>query len=189
MKAVYLLLAEGFEISEAMVTLDYLRRAGIEAYSVSVTGKRMVTSSHKITVEADKLIEEVKAENALAVVLPGGLPGSENLRDHKDVIPFILKAEQEGSIIAAICAAPIVLEKAGLLKGRRGTVYPGFQKDFSLKEYVNGVCADGKVLTGQGPAFAPEFALELVRMLRPEKVEEVRRGLLSDLMEEYIQQR
>jgi 4-methyl-5(b-hydroxyethyl)-thiazole monophosphate biosynthesis len=123
MKKVAVLLADGFEEIEALTVVDVLRRANIHCDMVSIASLN-VTGSHKIEVVADRIITENMNEYDM-VVLPGGLPGATNLRDNQDVIALIKQFNNDSSkYIAAICAAPIVLEKAGIIERRSITSYP-----------------------------------------------------------------
>ena len=130
---VYLFLADGFEEIEALTPVDLLRRAGVSVKTVGVTGK-CVTGSHKIKVEADVTIDEAIRDLSDAsvelemIVLPGGMPGAKNLDESEGVDRFIKEALSRDAYLAAICAAPMVYGKRGLLEGRDATCYPGFEK-------------------------------------------------------------
>ncbi len=159
------LLADGFEEIEAVTVLDVLRRAGIHVQAVSLRGKR-VKGSHGITVVADTTVREAARQQWDAVVLPGGLPGAENLRDHPAVREFVRRQFQTGGRVAAICAGPIALAAAGVLDGRRATCYPGFEAQLGAARCVSDrVVVDGNVVTSRGPGTAMEFALALVAEL------------------------
>ena len=158
METVYLFFAEGSEEVEALAVVDILRRAGVETRIVSVTGDKMVTGSHGIRVEADMLIEDVDFSKAAMLVLPGGLPGSYNLAGHEGLAEGIMQQYKAGKPLAAICAAPLVYGRMGLLEG--------------LKE-------DGLFITGKGPAAVFEFGYAIVAKLAgQDKAEAVRNGML-----------
>lgn len=178
-KKAYVLLAEGFEEVEALTVVDYLRRAGIEVQTLSITADKTVAGSHRIPVVADALFAE-RSDDFDLVVLPGGLPGAENLRDCTELIELLQKADEQGKLIAAICAAPIILEKAGLTAGRKGTSYPGFEEQLSYAEYLDEiVVVDQHLITSRGPAAAVYFALTLIELLLGKaKREEIADGLL-----------
>ena len=126
MKSAFVFLATGFEETEAIGTVDVLRRAGIQAATVSITGSKLVTGSHQVTIEADYLLEEAPLANAAALILPGGLPGATNLNACVPLKEALLQQYRDGGFVAAVCAAPLVLGGLGLLKGRKATCYPGF---------------------------------------------------------------
>ncbi|NMA94014.1 MAG: DJ-1/PfpI family protein [Clostridiales bacterium] len=180
-------LADGFEEVEAITVIDYLRRAGIDVKICSIQGREMVKGAHNISVKADCLIEDLTASQAYdAVILPGGLPGAYNLRDDGRVIELIQTQIENGRLVAAICAAPVILERAGLTKGRKGTSYPGFGGDLGFDEYSEAICVrDGNIITARGPATAVYFALEIIDyLLGAEAVAEIRDDILLDLVEE-----
>lgn len=164
---VYVFLAEGFEEIEALGTLDLIRRAGIEALSVSITNDVYVRGSHGITVKADITIGDCPEKNPEAVVLPGGMPGAENLSNSQEVKNFVQRNFDEGRTIAAICAAPMVFGEMGLLNGTCATCYPGFEKYLQGAKYTAGsVEADKNVITGNGPGAFYGFAYEIIKSLK-----------------------
>lgn len=164
MKKVCILLAEGFEEVEALTISDIMRRAGIVCDLVSMKDK-MISSSHNLKIEADKVFDD-NMEYDL-IVLPGGLPGATNLRDDERVINLLKKQNAEGKLIGAICAAPIVLGKAGLTQGRKLTSYPGYEEELPGCEYVEDemVIVDGNMITSRGPATAMAFGYKLLEVL------------------------
>src|SRR5690554_5279704 len=127
-------LAEGFEEIEAVSIIDVLRRAGIETLIVSVTGKKEVTGSHNITITADSLFEDIDYSQIKMIVLPGGMPGAQHLKEHDALGKQIIKFNNEGKPVGAICAAPIVLGGLGLLKNKKATCYPGFEEQLEGAE-------------------------------------------------------
>lgn len=178
---VIVFLAEGFEEVEALTVVDYLRRKGIVVDTVSITGEEKVKGSHNITVLADKKIEEIKDLNSYeGVVIPGGLPGATSLRDSEKVIEVVRKMYESNKLTAAICAGPIVLERAGILKGNRVTSYPGFENDLGDCTYEETpVVRDGNIITARGPALAMDFAIEIVKYyLGDDKAEELKEDIL-----------
>lgn len=163
----YVFLADGFEEIEALAPVDLIRRAGIEIKTVGVTGKT-VTGAHGIDVGADITIEEaVKLDDKIdMIVLPGGLPGADNLRESELVQDFITRAQNDGAFISAICAAPRILGERGMLDGLKATCYPGFEKYLTgAKTSGERVVRDGKIITGMSMGTAVEFALALVEAL------------------------
>jgi 4-methyl-5(b-hydroxyethyl)-thiazole monophosphate biosynthesis len=157
------LLADGFEEIEAVTIIDVLRRAGVAVVTAALTS-RSVRGSHAITLEADASLDAVSNEDFDAVVLPGGMPGSKHLRDDARVRALVRRAAESGKLVGAICAAPIVLEAAGLLAGKRATAYPG--SELPSARYVEAsVVTDGALVTSRGVGTALEFALALVERL------------------------
>lgn len=179
---VIVLLADGFEESEAIVPIDYMRRAGFDVTTASVTGKREVTGSHSIVVVADTLIAQTDPKNFDAVVIPGGLPGAETLRDSKSVNSFVEQMAASKKLVAAICAGPIVLEKAGLFKGGTATCYPGFEDQLSIDQWVPGVHVGDGIITAEGPALAPYLAYAIIEYLDASKLDDLRTAVLEDDM-------
>ncbi len=160
------LLADGFEEIEALTPVDVLRRAGLDVKTVAV-GSKIAVGSHGIPVVCDVSADEVNLDTVSAVIFPGGMPGALNL-DASDFSGKIIEAVKEkGGIIAAICAAPLVLGRRGLLEGRRATCYPGFEGE--LRGAVptgNAVEVDGNVVTARGMGVALEFALTLTSLIK-----------------------
>ncbi len=165
---VYLFLAEGFEEIEALTPVDYLRRAGIDVTTVGVGGE-YITGAHGITVKADVCDCDICAECADIdmVVLPGGMPGTLNLKASEKVNAFIDKAVEKDAYIAAICAAPSILGEKGLLQGKKAICYPGFE-DKLLGATVCDCQAvtDEKTITARAAGAAAEFAFELIAALK-----------------------
>lgn len=175
-KKIAVLLANGFEEGEGLLTVDVLLRAGFDCRMVGVEGQE-VTGSHGIRVIADELLSEVRPEDYDMVVLPGGLPGANTLRDTEEVVSWVkLFAGAEGKYVAAICAAPQVLAKAGVVSGKKVTSYPGGEPEAALKaaggRYEDDntrleecVAVDGNIITSRGPATTLPFAYKLVELL------------------------
>lgn len=170
---VFLFLADGFEEIEALTPVDLLRRAGVEVVTVGVSGKT-VTGSHGITVSADLGAEEALAMLAAGtipemIVLPGGMPGAATLDASPLVDTFIDAAEKANAYIAAICAAPMILGKRGLLRGRHATCFPGFEEYLEGAAYMDvHTVTDGRYITGRAMGAATEFALALIKVLKGE---------------------
>jgi len=165
-KQVVVVLAEGFEEIEATTPVDVLRRAGLEVVVAGV-GSKAVRGAHGLTYQCDTTLEEIKSTPA-AIVLPGGLPGAENLGKSGSVKELTLKVHKSGGICAAICAAPpLTLGRYGLLDGRQATCYPSFEKEFgpSTKHSEDRVVVDGNIVTSRGPGTALEFSLKLAALL------------------------
>jgi len=179
---IYLFLAEGFEEVEALGTVDVLRRAGLPVKTVSVMGQLEVTGSHQVTVKADILFDEESLRDAEMLILPGGMPGSLNLSEHEGLRRVILAFFAAGKPMAAICAAPMVYGKLGLLKNRKVTCYPGFE------EYLEGAVTTGALvehdanfITGKGPGATFEFAMTIVaKFCGKAKVTELKQGMILE---------
>lgn len=167
---VYVLLAEGFEEIEALFPPDILRRGGVEVRTVGVGG-RVIRGSHGLPITADLTIEEATDTPEL-LILPGGLPGATNLDASPEVDDMIRRTAEAGGRLAAICAAPFILGKRGLLRGRSATCYPGFEGDLEGASYLTDVrvVTDGNVTTAVGMGAAGEFAIELLSLLRGQEV-------------------
>lgn len=166
MSLVYAFLADGFEEIEALAVVDVLRRAKIETKTVSISDKHEVSGSHKIEVKADLLFEEADFEKADLLFLPGGIPGTPNLAAHKGLTEQILRFNEQGKKLAAICAAPSIYGELGLLKEKQATCYPGYEE--SLKGAVpteKKVVTAGNITTAKGMGVSIELGLELVRVL------------------------
>jgi len=155
-------LAEGFEEIEGVTIIDVLRRAGIAVTSVFLK-KNPVIGSHAIAVTADKSIDDIRSSDFDCIALPGGMPGSRNLKEDARVVGMVKDFAGSDRITAALCAAPLVLGHAGVLSGRRATCFPGFEEQMTGATAVpDPVVRDGSVITGKGPGCAIPFALELV---------------------------
>lgn len=156
---IYVFLANGFEEIEALTPVDFLRRAGIDVKTVGVSGKICV-GTHGVKVEADILPEDVVLDgNLRGIVLPGGMPGADNLDRSATVQKAIDYCFENGKLISAICAAPFILGKKGVLKGKRATCFPGFEKYLDGAETVGeSVVTDDTVITAKGAGVAWEFS-------------------------------
>lgn len=185
MKRVCILLAPGYEEIEALTPVDYLRRAGLNVDVVSTTSDVAVTGAHDIIVQADTFLEDLSPKDYDLVVIPGGLPGAENLARNDQVIDFVTQIYEQGAYVAAICAGPMVLEKAGLLQGKKATCYPGFENEIGSAATLSDlVVIDGRIITSRGPAAANYFALALVGvLLGKEKAEELKEEVILNLVE------
>lgn len=163
---VYLLLGGGFEEAEALVTADLLRRAGVEVELLGVDGLT-VTGAHGITVTADRLLADA-GEDAELVILPGGLGGVEHILASERALELVRGANERGAYIAAICAAPTILAKLGMLDGRPAVCYPGMEDEMGTAEVRKGepVVVDGRIITGEAAGAVFEFGLKLVELLK-----------------------
>ena len=175
---VYVLLADGFEEIEALAPIDFLRRAGVEVESVSISGLS-VSGAHGIVVQADRKIQDVCFSDISMLILPGGMPGTRNLDAYPQMSDLLSAAYENGAVLGAICAAPLVLGKRGYLEGREATCYPGFESE--LKGAIlsaRSVVRDGRIVTAKSAAFAWEFGCVLAEILAgKERCEAVRKSL------------
>ena len=179
---VYLLLADGFEEIETIGTIDILRRCGLQVQTLSVTGKRVVNGAHGLIVKADSLFRKNHIVHCDALVLPGGSKGAETMYKNSILRLTISQQAHEGTLVAAICAAPMVLGAAGVLKGKHATIYPG------LEHYIDGaivhrealVVEHDNIITAAGPAATRLFAFAVARRLasNPSVVDQVERDML-----------
>ena len=167
---VYILLALGFEEAEALVPADLLRRAGIETALVSITGEP-VPGSHGVTVTADTDLDGVDLSKADMVVLPGGGPGYKNLGKEPRVEELVRSAAEKDLWVAAICAAPTLLGKWGLLTGKDAVCYPGMEEGLTgaKAQMDRGFVVDGKIITGRAAGSAFDFGLALIEALAGEE--------------------
>lgn len=178
MKKVLVLLAQGCEEIEAITVIDILRRAGVEVASAGLDDLP-VLASRDVMLLPDTTLDLALHQSFDMIVLPGGQPGTDNLKADKRVIALLQQMAQQGKYLAAICAAPSVLAAAGLLNGRKATCYPtcldGYPK---VKLQTAAVVEDGKLITSRSPGTAMDFALTLVeRLVGKAKRQEVEAGL------------
>ncbi len=166
-KTAVIVLAEGFEEIEAITPIDVLRRAGVEVIIAGV-GTTDVKGSRGVRLTADTRLEDYTGVPDM-VILPGGLPGAENLKNSPAVSALVERVRKNDKIVAAICAAPalVLTGQAGMLEGKKMTCYPGYEKDLNpnILFREDRVVLDGKLVTSRGPGTAMEFSLELVRQL------------------------
>lgn len=156
-------LADGFEEMEALVPVDVWRRAGFDVKTVSISSKLGVEGAHNITVLADQLFENTKYDEADMIYLPGGIPGATNLDAHKGLRRQLIHFADKGKVLGAICAAPLVLGHNNILKGKKATCFPGFEKELFNTEYTEtSIQTDDNIITGKGAGVAFEFALHIV---------------------------
>ena len=184
-KRVAVLIAPGLEEIEGLTVVDLLFRAGIPCDTVAITPELAVTSSHEVTIVCKRSLcdEGFSFDGYDMLVLPGGIPGTPNLRACEPLCAAVVARAQAGRPLAAICAAPSIFAELGLLEGRRATSNPGFQHVLAERGAVlladDPVVVDGNLITSQGAGTAMLFALEIVRhYLGDEAVERVRAGVV-----------
>ena len=189
-KKVALFIENGSEELEFIAPLDIMRRANLEVDLISANNEDFITSSHNIKILADKKIEEVN--NILdydAIVIPGGMPGSTLRRETKKMIEYNQTMYNSGKLVAAICAAPIVLSAAGITDDKEVTSYPGFDKEINYKNYNSekAVVIDKNVITAQGPAVAILFGYEIVNyLLQDNTAEDVKKAMLVPVLKNNL---
>lgn len=164
MKSSYVFFADGFEEMEAIGAVDILRRSGMDVVSVSVKKTAEVTGAHGVTVKADTVIQDIDVENAEWLILPGGMPGAQNLHDCPELQSMLHIQNGKNGKIAAICASPaVVLGSLGLLKGRNATCYPGFEGKCAGAVMKDGRCvADGNIVTANGPSSVTNMCFTII---------------------------
>lgn len=180
MKRTVMLFAEGFETVEALVVVDILRRGGVEVTMTSITEEEFVRSSQGVNVEMDAVLGEVDVLGYDAVILPGGMPGTLHLGESEAVKKALLAMNDAGKIISAICAAPGVLGKYGLLEGKKACSYPDHEKNLTGATVMREpVVTDGNVITSRGLGTALEFGLRLLEVLEStEKADQIRNAIV-----------
>ena len=175
MKKAAVLLADGFEEIEALTAVDLLRRARIYVDTVSISDDYMVHGAHGINVQTEDLFEEVNFAEFDMIILPGGMPGTKNLEEHKGVLRVVKDFYENGKYIGAICAAPGILGAMGILKGKRAACYPSVEERLSGAVIMKvPVIQDGNIITSRGMGTAIDFALKLIEVLTDKlKAEEI----------------
>ena len=176
---VYLYLAQGFEEIEALATVDFLRRCDIEVVTAGV-GSQDITGAHDITVLADTIDSMlVQSDDVQAIVLPGGMPGTLNIEKSKYVQEMLDFANEKGILICAICAAPSILGKKGLLDNKKATCFPGFEEQLGNAIVEgNSVEVDGNFITGKGPGCSLEFAAAIAeKLVGIDKTEHIKKSM------------
>lgn len=166
---IYVLLTNGFEEVEAITPIDIMRRAGLDVKTVAVSDNLYVTGAHNISVKADMNVDTVNCRDMDMLILPGG-PGHAVLDKDRYVHEFIDYAWNNDKYIAAICAAPSIIGKKGILKGKKATAFPGYEKYLYDAEVVSDkVVLDGKIITAKGAGAAAEFGFMIVSVLLGEE--------------------
>ena len=175
----YMFFADGFEEVEAIAALDVIRRAKIDIKSVGIGGKN-ITGSHGITVVCDLLESEIAPSDSCdGIILPGGMPGTENLYNSDKVIEFVNYCKINGKFLCAICAAPIILGRKNYLSGKKAVCFPGFEEELKGASVSDSfVCRDGNIITAKGMGSAIEFGLQIAEELaNPLEVKKIRASL------------
>ena len=172
-------LTDGFEEIEAIATLDILRRGGVNAASVSLTGEKIVTGARGIAITADLIFDDLTTVDFAMLILPGG-PGTQNYKKHEILLELLRIHHSKGYPLAAICAAPTIFGMLGLLKDKAAVCYPTLESELGAREISPlTTITDGNITTSRSPGTSIEFALEIVRTIKgsPEAAK-VAEGLL-----------
>lgn len=180
MAKIYQFMANGTEEIEALAAVDILRRGGMDVVTVSITGSEFINAAHGVTIKCDARIEDTDCSDADMIMLPGGMPGASNLLQHEGVREALVKQNNAGKKIGAICAAPMVLGDLGILNGKRATCYPGFEQYLTGAEYTHELFTqDGNVITGEGPAATFPYAYAILEMFaEKDVVESIKEGMM-----------
>lgn len=177
---VYVALANGFEIVEATLPIDILRRAGIETVTVSISDDEVVTASNGVRVFADALLADSDLSDGDMLFLPGGMPGSLNLSQCEPLAEIINSYNKAGKFLVAVCAAPMVYGLMGLLKGKKATCYPGFEDKLLGADFQKKSCVrDGNFITGCGAGACFALGHVMTAALAGEKTAD---GVLDKMM-------
>ncbi len=182
-------LANGFEDVEAITVIDYLRRADIDVTTVSIHDSNDVESKSNIIIKADANLADINPSDYDGLYIPGGTQGAESLRDDDRVIDIVKAFDDEEKLIAAICAGPIVLNRAGVLADKSATSFPDLKDDIdNVLEYVDNqlVVTDGNITTSRGAAVTVYLAMRLVEIIKGvEAVEDLKHGIQQESVEDY----
>lgn len=177
---VIVFVANGNEETELVGTIDVLRRADIQVVMVSISDEKNIVTSHGITIQADALWNEIHFSDYQMLVFPGGLQGAETFKNDERIIRLVQQFDKEGKFLAAICAAPIVLGKARVLRGKKATCYTGFEAFLGTYEVIeNQVVIDKNIITAPSVAYTLDFGLAIVQVLcGKETKEEIAKKML-----------
>ena len=180
MKKVIILLADGLEEIEALTQVDYFRRINIEIDMVSISNNLTITGDHNIIFKAEKFLDNIDLNEYDGIIIPGGMAGVEKLMESNEVLKSIKYMDDEGKMVAAICAGPLVLDKAGVLYNRKFTCYTGIEKGIlNGKHTRKPSMVDENIITAAGPAYAQKFSFEIINYLEgKDKVKELKDDIL-----------
>lgn len=180
MKKIGVFFANGFEEVEALTVVDLCRRGGIDVKMVAVGESLNVIGRTNIEIKTDILFDETTITNYDGLILPGGMPGTNNLMENKGLCEALRDFSNKGRLVAAICAAPMVLGKMGILRGKRACCYPGMEEYLEGAQIEDGlVSIDGNVITSRGVGTAIAFSLAIIEMLEDKNTaEEVRKSIV-----------
>lgn len=169
MKKFLVLVANGNETIEVLTVVDYLRRANIKVDIASTEEGLDLVTSHDVTYKADIMFDDIKEDDYFGLYIPGGTKGAYSLRDNENVLDLVKRFNDEGKIIAAICAGPVVLNEAGVLADKKATSFPSMKDEMDkTKTYVDDeiVVTDGNITTSRGAALTNYLALKLIEIIK-----------------------
>lgn len=191
MRDLIILLEDGFEEIEALTINDYLRRAKIEVDLVSVKNVKEVESSHGVKVVADYTLDEVKIDDYKGIYIPGGQPGSTNLSNNRRVKELVSMYDSSDKYVVAICAGPMVLDAAGVLKDKKFTCYPGVENRLANKYRIDEIVVeDENIITAMGPSTAQILAFKLISLFKDDETsEKIKKDVLFYELEREIRKK
>lgn len=182
-------LADGLEDVEAITVIDYLRRADVIVNTISTMDRLEINTKSNIKILADKMIDDINKDDYDGLYIPGGTKGAESLRDDDRVIEIVKDFDEKQKIVSAICAGPIVLNRAGVLSDKRATSFPSVKGELdNIGEYIDDklVVTDGNIITSRGAATAVYLAMRLVELLKGiDAVEDLKEGTQQESVESY----
>lgn len=171
-------LADGFETCEGLITIDMLRRGGVEIDMISMNGTLAVTTSQNVILQAEKLYKDVNLDEYDVLILPGGKVGTVNLESSDSLKQAIRKHYEEGKLTCAICAAPSIFGHLGMLKGKKYTCFPDFDGDYGGEYQMELAVSDGNLVSGRGMGATIEFAREILKKIVDEEtLQKVEKGM------------
>lgn len=187
MKGAVVLLADGFEDIEALTPVDILRRGDLKCTITSIDDNREKKSSRNTIIKTDEIMKNIDPDEYDAVILPGGLPGATTLRDDDNVIKLVKSFYSKKKVVAAICAAPIVLERAGIIEGKKVTSNPHFKNKLGNVNYSEDlVVKDGNIITSRGAATSIYFAFKILETISDKKtVDRVEKSTVMYLVKQH----
>ncbi len=177
---VYIFFANGFEEIEAFTTIDVLRRCGVEVLSISITGNRIITGAHGIAYRVDTFLRSIELKQSDVIVLPGGMPAAATLLSSERLKRLLLEQHNRHGLIAAICAAPMILGEHGILANHKATCYPGFEEHLKNAAYTAAQLeVDNHIITANGPGAALPFAFAIAgKMVRQSVIKKVKQDMM-----------
>lgn len=190
MKKFLVLVANGNETIEVLTVVDYLRRADIKVDIASTEEGLDLVTSHDVAYKADIMFDDIKEEDYFGLYIPGGTKGAYSLRDNEKVLDLVKRFNDEGKIIAAICAGPVVLNEAGVLADKKATSFPSMKDEMDkTKTYVDDeiVVTDGNITTSRGAALTNYLALKLIEIIKDkDTARDIKHQTQHEAVEKYF---